>query len=303
MNLDPIQPEPMFGTGPEAGPRLYSLSELVSLIEDDAEMRHSAMKEGRLLGPVSGLASLDEKLGGFLRSGLHVIHGDPGSGKTALVIQACASCGFPSILVSAEMPVLELAKRVVSRKTRTFLSKLSNGAMTRSEASELAKKAFADCKGFYILDCSGGPASPTFIEESARSAMEKESVNTVLIALDSVHSWSAMLRPEDATEYETLSYALSQLRGLTKRLNCPMLATAERNRSSRKNPGMDASAGTRSFEYSAESVISLERQDDRADDPHEVKVNAVVQKNRHGSSNVTVRLLFHGGFQQFRCER
>src|SRR5207247_9827457 len=49
-------------------------------------------------------------------------------------------------------------------------------------------------------------------------------------------------------------------------LQCPVLAIAERNRAKMSVGGLDASAGSRRFEYGAESVLALNREKDEGAD-------------------------------------
>ena len=252
------------------------------------------------MGPITGLIKLDEMLGGYLAPGVHIVHGDPGAGKTAFALQVAASCKFPALYVSAEMPMIELARRITARLSQTYLGKFKSGEMPVRNASILAKRAFDQCSGLYLMDATAGPAKLDFIEKSAGLIMERQQADSMLIVVDSAHSWASGLRA-DESEYEVLSEALAQLRKLASRLACPVITIAERNRASRKQAGMDAAAGTRAFEYGAETVISLDVKEEEAEPkPGEKRINAVIQKNRHDAAGVHAKLAFHGGFQQFR---
>jgi hypothetical protein len=63
---------------------------------------------------------------------------------------------------------------------------------------------------------------------------------------------------------------------------------------------MSASAGTRKFEYGAESMLDLNREEKPEDAAGESKVTLTVQKNRHGRANQRIPLLFRGATQTFR---
>ena len=51
--------------------------------------------------PVIGLASLDRELGGWLQPGLHILHSNSGTGKTALGWQAVTTARHPALFVFA----------------------------------------------------------------------------------------------------------------------------------------------------------------------------------------------------------
>src|SRR5688500_18845662 len=94
--------------GERAMPRLLPLADLTDEFLAEAEATHSAREEGKLRGPATRLLTLDREIGGALPNGLNVAHGGPGVGKTAFACQVAASCGFPALIVSAEMSPLEL---------------------------------------------------------------------------------------------------------------------------------------------------------------------------------------------------
>src|SRR5687768_2449406 len=106
-------PAPLSQDSPRQPPPL-PLAALLGEWEADAQAAFDARVKGIPRGPVTGLAGVDEALGGVLQPGLHVVHGGPGVGKTALGLQIAATCGFPALYVSAEMRPLELLKRLTA---------------------------------------------------------------------------------------------------------------------------------------------------------------------------------------------
>jgi hypothetical protein len=123
----------------------------------------------------------------------------------------------------------------------------------------------------------------------------------VLVVVDSVHSW-AEASPLGLTEYDTLNAHLGELRRIASLLNCPILGVAERNRMSMKDGGLNSAAGSRKFEYGAESVIGLqvdEGKDAPALLPPEKPVRVTVEKNRNGAAGMSLKAVFNGALQRF----
>jgi hypothetical protein len=118
-----------------------------------------------------------------------------------------------------------------------------------------------------------------------------------LLVVDSVHSW-AEAAPTDVDEYTALNDGLAALRRIARNLQCPVLAIAERNRAKMSVGGLDASAGSRRFEYGAESVLALNREKDEGADG-EAKITLTIEKNRNGASGRRISLLFNGALQRF----
>ncbi len=105
-------------TDPNA-PKVTLLSDLISDFVADTEAAAAARAAGHPRGPVTLLRDLDNALGGYLAPGLHILQASPGAGKTAFALQVAATCGFPALFVSAEMGLLEIFRRLVSRSTGT----------------------------------------------------------------------------------------------------------------------------------------------------------------------------------------
>src|SRR5215210_2017722 len=84
-------------------PRLLLLPALLDDFAADAAAAHEAYRTGKPRGPVSGLGRLDQELGGCFAPGLHILHGNTGTGKTAFVWQIAATTPCPAQFVSCEM--------------------------------------------------------------------------------------------------------------------------------------------------------------------------------------------------------
>lgn len=278
-------------------PRLSRLGDLLSDWAAEATAAHEAYRTNAPRGPVTGLPTLDRELGGFLAPGVHILHAGPGAGKTALALQIAATAGCPALYVSAEMAVLELFRRVVARTTGVFLGRLRSGELAPNDSLKLAQHAAAAAPGLVFADATSAFASPEWLR-SVADVIRGES-DHLLIVVDSVHSWAEALEA-DLAEYERLNAAIGGLRTLAGRLDCPVLAIAERNRASMKSGGLSASAGSRRFEYGGESVLDLGREENAtADANSEIPVTLTLAKNRHGSPGRKINLKFHGAMQRF----
>lgn len=295
-------------------PRITRLGDLLEELEADAAAAHEARNTpGMLRGPITGLTDLDRKLGGWLEPGLHICHGNPGSGKTALALQIAGSCGFPCLFVSLEMRVLELLRRTIARVTEVYLGRLKSGELTPSEVVRHARLTAQVCPELVLADATNlgaavaaGEHDPTrrfdpykWVQDAALVA--KGDAPHLLIVVDSIHSWTDAVALPGMAEYESLNLALSHLRVIGTQLNCPIVGVAERNRASMAKGGQSAGAGTRKLEYGAHSVWDLHRDADaQPDSSGEVDIKLTLAKNRNGAQGIFVKLKFHGAKQAFR---
>lgn len=283
----------------EPAPPLMRLQDLLSAWDAEAAALHRAKQTGQARGPVTGLPKLDRELSGHLANGVHVLHGAPGVGKTAFCLQLAAECGCPALYVTAEMAPLELLRRITARKTGTFLGKFKTGELDPQHAGELARKAIAELSHLAILDATQAyPTAPALLKAAEATRNTVPENRHLLIIMDSVHSWSEGAQGE---EYDRLNEHLAALRALTHRLSCPILAVAERNRQSMGRGGQSASAGSRKFEYGAETVLDLDADPDAKEDGSgEKPVTLHLRKNRHGALGKAISLRFHGALQSYR---
>jgi replicative DNA helicase len=282
----------------ELTPRLVRPGDLLGEWDADVEAAYAARRANRPRGPVTGLPKLDDALGGALAPGLHEPHGGPGAGKSALLWQIAATCGFPCLFVTCEMGPLELLRRLTARVTGTHLRTLKAGDLDPSKAKELARRAVREVTDLVIVDATRAFAAPEWLRRAAEVA--RGDSEHLLLALDSIHTW-ADGAPVDVPEYERVSAAVDALRTLAAELSCPILAVTERNRASMQSGGLSAGAGSRKLEYAAESVWDLQRDPEALPDAAgEVPVTLRLAKNRNGAAGHKIALRFHGGLQRFR---
>jgi replicative DNA helicase len=288
--------------------KIFQLHELVTPFVKETEAAQAAMLAGRPRGPITGLTALDEILGTYLSPGLHVLQGAPGCGKTAMALQIASDCFYPCLYVTAEMPVLELFRRLVARQTRTFLGKLKTGELGGREAQRLALGTIENLRHLALVDATRGYADVATICKAAEALKESMQTDQILIVIDSLTVWARSaasgLDGLGLSEYEIINQGVMGCTNIANYLNAPVMALSHRNRQGNKGEGgLHAAKGSGSIEYEAESVLDLEPVDRREhlpDSNGEVQVKVTAYKNRHGVPNVPVQLFFSGRLQTFR---
>lgn len=291
--------EPAENPMAEPKPRLMRLGDALANLREDADAAHEARLTGQPRGAISGLSIFDRELSGAFAAGLHILHGNAGTGKTALALQIAAQCRCPALFVTCEMAPAELLRRHTARVTETYLGRLKSGEMSGNAAESLARRAIEAVPDLAFVDATRAVASPQYLLECAE--IIRRDAKHLLIVIDSLHTWTqSAVGDSGASEYEALNAAIRALQMMASSLNCPLLMVSERNRDSMKGGGLNAGAGTRKIEYQGETVIDLERKSDAQEDAAgEVEVVLKLAKNRHGSIGKPISLRFNGALQKF----
>ncbi len=207
----------------EAEGRLYSLAEqnkygkgfetFRSALTNAIEMANSAFqRSGHLSGAATGLADLDNKLGGLQRSDLIILAGRPSMGKTALATNIAYNVakayrgerradgsmetvdggivGFFSLEMSSE----QLATRILSEQTEIGSEKIRRG-MIEEASSASFRKSLLKCRAF--RSSSTRPAASR--SRSSRRGRVNSSASTVSICWSSTTCSCSRARKHAAT--------------------------------------------------------------------------------------------------------
>jgi replicative DNA helicase len=232
----------------------------------------------------------------FLEVGVHVVHGKPGSGKTAWALQVAANSGCPTLFVSTEMGAQALLRRVAARTTGTFLGRFRTGELPPAEAIALARHAAEAVPDLHIRGATVKRTTPEWIRDAL--PLVQGTAPYALLVIDSIHSWARGLRRDGVSEYESLGDAMSQLVSVAQELRVAVLATSERNRAD-MDGGLHAGAGSRTLEFQPSTVLDLGRAPEAlANGEGEREQTLTIVKNRDGVER-KFSLLFNGAQQRF----
>ena len=114
---------------------------LVASLIDDVQERYDRNKSGRISGISTGFRELDSLTGGLQFGELAIIGARPSAGTSALmvniVVNACIRDGVPTTILSLEMSVAALARRMASDSGNIPAGHLKNGTMTEPDFKAL----------------------------------------------------------------------------------------------------------------------------------------------------------------------
>jgi replicative DNA helicase len=329
----------------EAEGRLYSLAEqnkygqgfasFKSALATAIDVANSAFqRSGHLSGAATGLADLDNKLGGLQRSDLIILAGRPSMGKTALATniayniaknyrpepQADGSTltsdggivGFFSLEMSAE----QLATRILSEQAEISSEKIRRGMIDETEFRKLADIANEMSRIPLFIDQTGGL---TVAQLAARARKLKRQHGLDMLVIDYLQLLSGSKMRSD-NRVQEITEITTGLKALAKELNVPVLALSQLSRQVEnrddKRPQLSDLRESGSIEQDADVVMFVFREEyyiertkpaegtpEFADWMTKMaqasgKAEVIIGKQRHGPVG-TVELSFEGQFTRF----
>lgn len=264
-----------------------------------ADIKATIERDGRLAGVTTGIADLDEKLGGFHRSDFTVIGGRPAMGKTALLgfmVVAAAKSGAPVGLFSAEQPAKQIAARLMSAASKVVATRLRNCRFEDGEQSRLVLLG----ENVMRLPISIMERSAPHIREVERVARRwKLEHNVQAIYVDYVQR----IVGDGETRAERIGDVCRGLKGIARDLNIPVIALAQVKRDvenrADKRPGMSDLSDGSDIEKEADTIAFMYRDDYyHANSNHADTVEIILEKNRHGPTGM-VRVGWNPKFMDF----
>lgn len=217
----------------------------------------------------TGIAALDRSTGGLHRGEYAILGGRPSMGKTALACQLAynvAEAGGGVFYASLEMPVALLTPRLTSCRLWTpglpsavvSYQNIIRGAVNDQEMRWIVSAAKEMKSWPIVIDDAPGLSAPELEAriQVAKSRLERSGKTLDLVVVDHLHKMRHPNTPSKVNEYTEVSGRLAEM---AKRLDCPVLALAQLNRSveSRddKHPQLADLRESGSIEQDADTVL------------------------------------------------
>jgi replicative DNA helicase len=329
----------------QAEGRLYTLAEqnkygqgfesFQSALTTAIHMANSAFQRaGHLSGLSTGLADLDNKLGGLQRSDLVILAGRPSMGKTALATNIAYNVakayeadrkpdgtletknggivGFFSLEMSSE----QLATRILAEQAEISSEKIRRGMIDEAEFRKLSEVASEMARVPLFIDQTGGIS---VAQLSARARKLKRQHGLDLLVVDYLQLLSGSKARSDSRVQE-ITEITTGLKALAKELAVPVIALSQLSRQVEtredKRPQLSDLRESGSIEQDADVVMFVFREEyyiertKPAEGTPEFndwmtkmslasgKAEVIIGKQRHGPVG-TVELSFEGQFTRF----
>lgn len=252
-----------------------------------------------IVGISTGLADLDNQLGGLRGGQLIIIAGRPAMGKTTLAMQIAhhaARNHGPALVCSMEMPATELAAREVARIARLSVTEMMRGKLTGEDWSALTH-GIAMVNDLPMFVDEQGNLSITEVAAKTRTARRKHNIGLLVV------DYLQLMRGEGDNRNQEIERITRGLKAMAKELDIPIIALSQLSRKceerTNKRPMLSDLRESGGIEQDADVVLFIYR-DEIYDPGSQDKGTAeiIVGKQRNGPTG-RIRTTFIGEYAQF----
>ena len=253
-----------------------------------------------IVGLSTGLIDLDGKLGGLRPGQLIIVAGRPGMGKTAMALQIAheiASTGTPTLVLSMEMPAIELAAREVARVAKLSVADMMRGKLHSDDDWAALTHGMSRVKELPMLVDEQGGLS--FVEAAAKIRLARRKHSIGLAVLD----YLQLMHGDGDNRNQELEGITRGLKALSKELGIPIIALSQLSRKceerTNKRPMLSDLRESGGIEQDADVVLMIYR-DEVYNQDSEDKGTAeiIIAKQRQGPTG-RIRTVFHGEYASF----
>ena len=229
-------------------------------LEQIAEDRRTG--KTTMTGFPTGVAKLDEKLGGWQPGIASIVAGRPGSGKSSLLLataRASSAAGFGVHLFSLEDTEESYADRTLASESEVPAERMRNADLQRGHCDSISRAAMSLRGRRWIVDSRSGITA----DEIVRSARRHKRTNqTRLVLVDYVQlvskqRGSRLSRHEELTEIVTTLANAAKHDGMAYVIGCQLNRQLE-SRTDRR-PQLADLRESGSLEERAKCVVALYR--------------------------------------------
>lgn len=271
-----------------------------------ARERHQRHLEGdgnTVAGISCGLPSLDKLLSGY-QAGLHLIAGEPGVGKTSLVLRmaaAMAAQGVPVLFVTFEEPSLKVSGKALCGNAGLSYSRYADGYGNPDDLDIAVRQHSRGLERLFIIEGSS-ELTVTRVKAKAIQIMRRCNSISICVVVDYLQRMASATK--QFTDFRHIVGGLAaDFRELSLRLNCPVILISSQNRQAQGQPTMMSLKESGDLEYASDSIaVAVESKERFSATGRVVELNLL--KNRYGDRG-KVNLLFDpatGTFTEFDAQ-
>ena len=234
----------------------------------------------------SAFEFINNSMGGW-RTGMHLLAGEPGSGKTAFALfnaAVAAEAGFPVLYLSFDVQSEFLTLKLLCQQENLNCRDVMDGSVDPA-ALKAAMTAQEDTFSRVTLVEADPELSNEKAEEMARRLIMDSDHDRALVIVDYLQIWAAGSRQFSEFRHE-IAKMMTAMRRLAISLDSPVLAISSQNRAHQGEAVLQSLEGTSDLEYSADSIAFLVNVERPASQGSYTHPDDLISKSRSVSLNL-----------------
>lgn len=260
----------------------WTMQEAASAAVKNVELAYERKNNGGTVGISTGLADINNKMGGFHNSDLIIIGGRPATGKTAVALNMMISSNVRAGVISSEQGHDQIGQRCLAIAGAVNTHNMRSGNMMDSDWSGMMAATERLLQANSLIN-----DNPTItIQELARQARKwKHQDNIEILFVDYAQRIRSTRRHDNVTSI--MGEVIPTLKDLARELEIPVVTLAQVRRDvdtrADKRPLKGDLADASIMEKEADQIIMLYRDEEYNPDSSEkgiIELN--YEKNRHG---------------------
>lgn len=240
-----------------------------SLIAECLTRIENAFNSGKnIVGLSSGFENIDTMTGGFREADLIILAARPSMGKTTLAMNIAENVAYFNdekgkvLIISLEMPAVQLMNKTLSRAGGIFINKVLNGSVVDSDNYKdgparlsQAMEIVSRSAGNMLIDDKGGQHISQVMMRAKRAAMKLGKLDLVVV------DYLQLINADGESQTIRIGKVSAGLKELAKTLNCPVIALSQLNRALIGKPELKNLRDSGSIEQDADVVMFLHDDD------------------------------------------
>lgn len=275
---------------------LFSMKQAMKQAVDYVDIVHK--RGGQMTGINTGLADLNEVMGGYQKQDLIIIGARPAMGKTGFLLSSALEVGVPSFIQSAEMSAMQLALRAISTSGRIDSQKIRTAGLDPDDWPHFSAAVGRLTQMPIWIDEA---SSPTIGQVQRQARKLKQKYGIQILFVDYLQRLNGN-NPRDS-RIDQVGEIARGLKSIARELDIPVVALAQVNRAvenrTNRRPMMGDLANSSEIEKEADEIIMLYRDEVYNEDSEDKGIAELnFEKNRHGPTG-TIRAAWIPQFMKF----
>jgi replicative DNA helicase len=268
--------------------RIEHLSYFVNQAAEETQNKIKANREGITFGIPTGLKNLDLCLNGGFHTGLYILAGRPGMGKSSNMLamaKAVVKANYIPVIFSLEMTALEISHRLILSELDESVdtTKYKNGWLKDEDMSKLTYATLAAKNMNMYIDDNAG-VGYSYIK-SVLYKKKKQGLCDICF-IDYLQLMD-IKREKNQTKDDAIGEVTKALKNLTKELDIPIVALSQLNRGvelrAEKRPQLSDLRESGNIEQDADVVMFTHRPEYYDKNANKGEGIIIRAKNRNGS--------------------